>query len=711
MITYVNSSNLDKYEILFDRATDLLKNFNPSDPDSLFSQWKIVKAAQLGKAVNELTQEELAEFDDYKISSLNEYFAYLSTIANMSEEQLSKEDKSYFLSLPLDEDTFNIDANSRIVAVPASFAKNGIGIQSEELAEVIYFAIDRYYDSTDFASDDLSIAIQWEKGAESGLCRNYGKFLAGTQGQQKLIFGWPITTTLTKTPGVVNFAVRIYSLDQDGFKYSFMTLPSAVQIKESLKGGGEDKAAFIREADIEDASANIVNRIVNSTGAYDEHSPVPEIPIITKDIHFYTLDDNKYDEPIVETSHDLGENENINLAVSAKPGDAGILTYAWHKTPFNTTTGEYDLADVLVAGATTIIEYVADDGGDNDQQYYKKDGDTYTLITDDYSGQKYIKIARISAAAGESPAGIYYPEVQARLLVNSSATSKDGVETVTIPGPAFPTITDNEETTVHVIKDTENQATIAGTKISVEGATLSAKLIDSEGDPIAEVSEVTSGEAPSFTIRQGDPDKTYTINAFATRNKATVKTEGKIQYRVTAAPVAPNIGYLLGGQSKVLNGNMSDYDGTDDTIIWQNAKRTQPVITSETYHGTYTYYWIDPKITGITGSPTGSNLFTVLNTYKEGDFASLIASINEHGVTDSTFDGVTVLKTGEAFYNTGILWPTDAELNELADGETSYTDYEGDQGGAFSEITPVFCLVVNELNGHYAAAASTFYLV
>jgi hypothetical protein len=182
MITYVDSSNLEKYEILFDRATKLLKSVDQSDPDSLFSQWKIVRAKELDKQVSALTEEELAEFDDYKISSLNEYFAYLSTIANMQEDQLSDEDKAYFLSLPLDEDTFNIDANSRVITVPTSFARNGIGIQSDELAEVIYFAIDRYFDSTDFASNDLSIAIQWEKGNESGLCRNYGKFLAGTQG-------------------------------------------------------------------------------------------------------------------------------------------------------------------------------------------------------------------------------------------------------------------------------------------------------------------------------------------------------------------------------------------------------------------------------------------------------------------------------------------------------------------------------------------------
>jgi hypothetical protein len=120
-------------------------------------------------------------------------------------------------------------------------------------------------------------------------------------------------------------------------------------------------------------------------------------------------------------------------------------------------------------------------------------------------------------------------------------------------------------------------------------------------------------------------------------------------------------------------------------------------------------------ISGIQGNPTGSNLFTQLENYKNSnDFQNLIDSINDYGVTDNTFTNkAIVLASGVASYNVGIEWPSDEELEALAPENTSYTDYEGDydQGDSVSEITPVICLVVNELNGHYAAAASTFYLV
>ena len=107
MITYVNNLNAAKYSALFDRATvDLKAN---------------------GDIV-----------DDSAITSLEEYFAYI--------KNLSKLDKKYTI-LPVDEELFEIDANSRVITVPASFKKNGIGVQGDEIAEIIYFKIDRFFET------------------------------------------------------------------------------------------------------------------------------------------------------------------------------------------------------------------------------------------------------------------------------------------------------------------------------------------------------------------------------------------------------------------------------------------------------------------------------------------------------------------------------------------------------------------------------------
>ena len=62
-----------------------------------------------------------------------------------------------FVRLPVyedgheDEEIFEINANARTIAVPRSFASNGVGVVSDELAETLWFRINRYFDLKDFA--------------------------------------------------------------------------------------------------------------------------------------------------------------------------------------------------------------------------------------------------------------------------------------------------------------------------------------------------------------------------------------------------------------------------------------------------------------------------------------------------------------------------------------------------------------------------------
>ena len=132
MVTYISSANADKYNLLFDKASKALIENPPENREEEFSE-------------------------DFAITTLNEYFAYLEDLGKISDnEDISR----FFVRLPLDEDFFEIDANSRTVKVPnSSFGRYGVGVQGDELAEVVYFTIDRYFDSTDLASDDLNIVI------------------------------------------------------------------------------------------------------------------------------------------------------------------------------------------------------------------------------------------------------------------------------------------------------------------------------------------------------------------------------------------------------------------------------------------------------------------------------------------------------------------------------------------------------------------------
>jgi hypothetical protein len=149
MITKINSKVADKYTVLFEKATTELKN-------------NVKTAEAIQKRINDANSklpetETPFDFDTFGIGSLNEYFAMLQDLVNI--ESLTEEEKAFYLRLPLDEDVFAINADTRVITVPANFARNGVGVQGDESAEVLYFTIDRYFDSMDLARSDVDIRI------------------------------------------------------------------------------------------------------------------------------------------------------------------------------------------------------------------------------------------------------------------------------------------------------------------------------------------------------------------------------------------------------------------------------------------------------------------------------------------------------------------------------------------------------------------------
>lgn len=160
------------------------------------------------------------------ISSLNQYFSVI--------EQLAEEDLKFTI-LPIDEETFDIDASTRTITVPPSF-KNGVGVKGDQVAEIIYFKIDRYFDATDLNTQN--IYIEWEnlKG-EKGLSKEYVRDI--TSDPDHIIFGWPLTSQITAYAGPVKFAVRFYSFkdptaaDKE-IVYSFATQPQTIMVNDTM---------------------------------------------------------------------------------------------------------------------------------------------------------------------------------------------------------------------------------------------------------------------------------------------------------------------------------------------------------------------------------------------------------------------------------------------------------------------------------------------
>lgn len=115
MITYVNKDNSRKYRILYDKAYDAL--------------------VEAKNDKNHRYHEIVADLDNiFYIDSLEQYFYYLPYLMEFNqdgEEQYYATSGRRYAILPLDEEHFEIDANSRIITVPASFRKNGIAVKGD----------------------------------------------------------------------------------------------------------------------------------------------------------------------------------------------------------------------------------------------------------------------------------------------------------------------------------------------------------------------------------------------------------------------------------------------------------------------------------------------------------------------------------------------------------------------------------------------------
>ena len=162
MITAIKAENIDAYKALFEEASDILsgyKRVRTYDSEVAAYYYKDAKAetakelfkvdpsiTDLASFAKSLAKYSILYVKEGKaaegfepmlgITTLEEYFSWLRNLGNI--------DRKYTV-LPLDEDHFEINADTRAISIPASFKKNGVAVQGDDLAEVLYFRVDRYY--------------------------------------------------------------------------------------------------------------------------------------------------------------------------------------------------------------------------------------------------------------------------------------------------------------------------------------------------------------------------------------------------------------------------------------------------------------------------------------------------------------------------------------------------------------------------------------
>lgn len=349
MITKETSSNKSEYQKLYDKVSQVLNSEYVSAEDK-----KI-----LGETLK-LTNGK------FSVTSIDEYFSVLEILAKVVKTVVSN-NKGYDAKLyndklfiiPFGENDFVIDANSRKIGVPQEFARNGVGVEGDHFVESLYFTIDRYFDTTDFAQSNIMAIVEWiNANGEKCYSPAWTKILSDDD--EKLIIGWVLTDKATKKAGIVKFSIRLYSLDEDGkLESSFATLVTNVVINPSmnfdLEAAGKDKI------EPEFASSGLAHEAVfkrlRSSPAANKTPNDVDLPEYV--IRYAKMTNGKIADA---GSFDIDDADAGDIYYVWAKSNSGTIRYAW-----STTGAAYG------DNATNSYEYVPVSFWDEGVEYYTKE--------------------------------------------------------------------------------------------------------------------------------------------------------------------------------------------------------------------------------------------------------------------------------------------------------------------------------------------------
>ena len=350
MITKETSSNKSEYQKLYSKVSQVLNSEYVSDDDK------------------KILSETLTLTSDgkFSVTSIDEYFSVLEILAKVVKTVVSN-NKGYDAKLyndklfiiPFGENDFVIDANSRKIGVPQEFARNGVGVEGDHFVESLYFTIDRYFDTTDFAQSNIMAIVEWIN-AKGEKCYSPAWTKILSDDDEKLIIGWVLTDKATEKAGIVKFSIRLYSLDEKGkLESSFATLVTNVVINPSmnfdLEAAGEDKI------EPEFASSGLAHEAVFKRL---RSSPAANKTANDVDLPEYVIRYAKM------TNGKIADAGSFNI----DDADAGDIYYVWAKSnsgtiryAWTTTGAAYD------ENATNSYEYVPVSFWDEGMEYYTKE--------------------------------------------------------------------------------------------------------------------------------------------------------------------------------------------------------------------------------------------------------------------------------------------------------------------------------------------------
>ena len=314
---------------------------------------------------------------ELRIDSLTSYFNNISTIEDLvvNKGMGNEIPGGYLLLMPADEEIFEINANTRVITVPTSVRRNGIGVYGDHRAEMIVFSIDRYFDNQDLLN--TKVAINWNFTATGAKDFWYPEKKASRAfapnsdlNPDKVMFGFIINKEMTPTKGTLTFSVTFYTEGAEGIDYSLNTLIASVAINDTLP--------LLEPEIIVDDTENYRTRFMNSVYPNNTISSIskPEWKSGYYENHeFSGLDKVAY----FSTQQDLNNDYSAGLDLSAYavvvPGTADV-NYIWSASPLEATEG------TIAMGRTPSSQSFKNDyikiqlpGSDDGNTYYLEDAE------------------------------------------------------------------------------------------------------------------------------------------------------------------------------------------------------------------------------------------------------------------------------------------------------------------------------------------------
>lgn len=342
--------------------------------------------------------------------------------------QLKKEGSEYsetlgrrYAMLPVDEEVFYIDANTRQISVPTSFKRNGIAVQGDEVAEIVYFKINRYFDFMDLNNTEIYIQYEDPKGNKD-VCQEWVRDIESDP--DFLIFGWALRDPITKYDGTLKFSVRFVNWDDDDgtMIYNFSTTEASASINKSLNITIDAERA---ESENDDVNQMILKRTRKSLVVGADKANIPEYHLTLED----WVKQNEGSEEYIY-SVDLTTDGTYLFKVQAYSTDAGNIDYSWRKGDEvlpNTPLYErvpYDVVD----GEET--DYVTAKTG---HIYYVANGEGYSILSGVNPGDQIKQECyELYGSYTANVAGVYRAVATNKLKYDEAAKS---TKEITIPFP------------------------------------------------------------------------------------------------------------------------------------------------------------------------------------------------------------------------------------------------------------------------------------